>query len=413
MPNSSQRAKGVMTSLHFSGEPKGHQSKVKLKLLLGICVLVAVFSLGSTLAANITLNNSGAVEFGQGVAQAVACDSDGITLTPSSNYWNAGSIYRISSLVLSGVNFQTCASKTLTIKMFTNDSTYNYLTVGHNIASPLAFNAFSAADIANPHLENSAIAIEISDDGQSAYAFVSKYSGPYLDYYGADNLFSLENGNLTLTFGNTLDGTDNYYGINAAAIARFTVESAATPPNGLSTEDWEAIPSSQTYSVGDTGPGGGKIFYRSVAGFSCGRTLNSRCHYLEAAPTTGTAAWDDAGAYPHWSGNTDTFIGTTGTAIGTGYKNTLAMVGQSNTAGMAGTISRAYRGPNHLSDWFLPSKDELYELYLQRSHVAASSGYWSSSESDATHAWDQGFFSGSQGTGEKTNNTSVRPIRAF
>jgi hypothetical protein len=231
-----------MTSLNFSGEPKGHQSKVKLKLLLGICALVAVFSLGSTLAANITLNNSGAVEFGQGVAQAVACDSDGITLTPSSNYWNAGSIYRISSLVLSGLNLETCAGKTLTIKMYTNDSNYNYLTVGHNIASPLAFNAFNAANIINPELENSAIAIEISDDGQSAYAFVSTN----FDYYGADNLFSLENGNLTLSFGNTLDGSANWYGINAAAIAKFTVESAATPANGLSAEVWEAIPSSQT-----------------------------------------------------------------------------------------------------------------------------------------------------------------------
>ena len=231
-----------MTSLNFSGEPKGHQSKVKLKLLLGICALVAVFSLGSTLAANITLNNSGAVEFGQGVAQAVACDSDGITLTPSSNYWNAGSIYRISSLVLSGLNLETCAGKTLTIKMYTNDSNYNYLTVGHNIASPLAFNAFNAANIINPELENSAIAIEISDDGQSAYAFVSTN----FECYGADNLFSLENGNLTLSFGNTLDGSANWYGINAAAIAKFTVESAATPANGLSAEVWEAIPSSQT-----------------------------------------------------------------------------------------------------------------------------------------------------------------------
>jgi len=166
------------------------------------------------------------------------------------------------------------------------------------------------------------------------------------------------------------------------------------------------------YNIGDTGPGGGKIFYYSVAGFSCGQTLTATCNYLEAAPTTGVNSWTDA-AYV-WSGNTNTLIGTTGTAIGTGYKNTLAMVAQSNTANRAGTISRAYRGPNNLSDWYLPSKDELNQLYLQRATVGTAGGYWSSSEVDATTAWDQGFGNGSQGAGAKTNaGTPVRPIRAF
>jgi len=166
------------------------------------------------------------------------------------------------------------------------------------------------------------------------------------------------------------------------------------------------------YNVGDTGPGGGKIFYYSAAGFSCGQTLTATCNYLEAAPTTGVNSWTDA-AYV-WSGNTNTLIGTTGTAIGTGYKNTLAMVAQSNTANRAGTISRAYRGPNNLSDWYLPSKDELNQLYLQRATVGTAGGYWSSSEVDATTAWDQGFGNGSQGAGAKTTaGTPVRPIRAF
>jgi hypothetical protein len=41
-------------------------------------------------------------------------------------------------------------------------------------------------------------------------------------------------------------------------------------------------------------------------------------------------------------------------------------------------------------------------------------GYWSSSESNASQAWDQGFRDGSQGEGFKANTgTPVRPIRAF
>jgi hypothetical protein len=118
-----------------------------------------------------------------------------------------------------------------------------------------------------------------------------------------------------------------------------------------------------------------------------------------------------------WSGNTQVAIGANaqGTAIGTGYKNTEAMVTQSSTAGRAGTITRAYRGPNNLSDWYLPSKDELAQLYAQRTTVGGfSTGYyWSSSELDATTAWFQRISSGAQGNAPKDYTYYVRPVRAF
>jgi hypothetical protein len=113
-----------------------------------------------------------------------------------------------------------------------------------------------------------------------------------------------------------------------------------------------------TCSVGDTGPGGGKVFYVATTPFACGPTGSETCRYLEAAPISGIDAWTDA-TYA-WSGNTSVEIGTTarGTDIGTGYANTLAIVGQAvggATADTAATKARAYRGPNNLSDWFLPS----------------------------------------------------------
>ena len=120
-----------------------------------------------------------------------------------------------------------------------------------------------------------------------------------------------------------------------------------------------------------------------------------------------------------WEGRV---IGATaqGTAIGTGYANTLAIVGQADggaTAGKAGTISRAYSGSNALTDWFLPSKDELNELYLQRAIVGGffNNAYWSSSESGASIAWSQLFFAtGIQSSSDKSDATlDVRPVRAF
>jgi hypothetical protein len=169
-------------------------------------------------------------------------------------------------------------------------------------------------------------------------------------------------------------------------------------------------------AVGDTGPGGGKVFYVQASGtFACGAALSSTCKYLEAAPTSGTAAWTDA---PYaWSGNTSEAIGADaqGTAIGTGYRNTQAMVTQSSTADRAGTIARAYRGPNNLSDWYLPSKNELNQLYIEKARIGGFSTdwYWSSSEVDATEAWPQYFGNGLQYGYFKTPLVYVRPVRAF
>ena len=171
-------------------------------------------------------------------------------------------------------------------------------------------------------------------------------------------------------------------------------------------------------AVGDTGPGGGKVFYVHASGtFACGATLASTCKYLEAAPTSGTAAWTDA-MYA-WSGNTSEAIGAAaqGTAIGTGYKNTQSMVTQSSTAGMAGTLTRAYRGPNSLTDWYLPSKDELNQMYVNKSAIGSfftASAYRSSSESIGESAWTQWFNDGRQiSFSSKVGNFYVRPVRAF
>jgi hypothetical protein len=206
-------------------------------------------------------------------------------------------------------------------------------------------------------------------------------------------------------------------------------------------------PVALAYTVGQTAPGGGKIFYASSTPFPCGPTLNLMCNFLEAAPASGVNSWTDA-TYA-WSGVTGTSIGSTSTAIGTGYKNTLAIINQSSTALRAGTISQAYRGPNNLTDWYLASKDEL-NLLCQWDHGVAPSettvcaggahgsptfgadtaglladDYWSSSESDASNAGYQflgnsylamGVFpvnGGQQQNYVKLGPLFVRPIRAF
>jgi hypothetical protein len=70
---------------------------------------------------------------------------------------------------------------------------------------------------------------------------------------------------------------------------------------------------------------------------------------------------------------------------------------------------------NSKTDWHLPSKDELAQLYAQRTTVGGFSTdfYWSSSEGGVGLAWYQNFYYGSQGLNFKDGTGYVRPVRAF
>jgi hypothetical protein len=237
----------------------------------------------------------------------------------------------------------------------------------------------------------------------------------------------------------TLSGTPT----TIASATDYTV--TASNATGSTSRTFTLTVTAPVYTVGSTGPGGGKVFYVALTPFACGPTLAGTCSYLEAAPTTGASNWTDA-EYA-WSGNTNTSIGAEdvrGTAVGKGYANTLAIVNQEpggDTSGRAGTIARAYRGPNNLSDWYLPSQGELNQMCkwqrgqawtsdatLCNNDGANNSGsgaagftagsYWSSTEQDVNNARFQQFSdrfgtAGAQNNILKTQTMNVRPIRAF
>lgn len=107
-----------------------------------------------------------------------------------------------------------------------------------------------------------------------------------------------------------------------------------------------------------------------------------------------------------------TLIGTS-PAIGTGKANTTAIVNGCSTASIAASICDNLV-LNGYSDWFLPSKFELNQLYLHNNVIGVTSDlYWSSSEYDSSESWLQSFFAGSQYYDSKTLLYSVRAVRAF
>ncbi|MGV7222955.1 MAG: hypothetical protein ACQ9MH_15675 [Nitrospinales bacterium] len=193
--------------------------------------------------------------------------------------------------------------------------------------------------------------------------------------------------------------------------ALFSNQTTADDISGGPRVNMDSGPSN--FEIGDTGPAGGIVFYISNG------DGNSGTHGLEAAPyDQGSAEW---GCYFQ-----TTPSGITGTAIGYGAKNTADILnaGCMSTPGqpegpIAAKIAADYE-LNGYTDWFLPSKDELEALYLQKAVVGGFSyrNYWSSSEIAHPQrlflVWLQNFTDGLQLTGEKKYaGFGVRPVRAF
>ena len=165
--------------------------------------------------------------------------------------------------------------------------------------------------------------------------------------------------------------------------------------------------------VGDTGPGGGVVFIdASTAGNNTGQCF-------EAAPATWALSW----------GCGSTMLVTEDLAIGMGKENTAAIVagcaaGEDQTSMFAAKFADQLRAGGK-DDWFLPSQDELAELYAQRELFAdcgegqcaadlAASTYWSSSHGGAGDAVSMNFVEGSEPLNEPQKTIRfVRPVRSF
>jgi hypothetical protein len=194
------------------------------------------------------------------------------------------------------------------------------------------------------------------------------------------------------------------------------LESAATTSQAPTSESATASPdisgspvpeqplaaaATATYSIGDTGPGGGIVFYDAGSPQPWGR-------YLEAAPAGWNPRWDENG---RWCGSFSSV--RTSTMIGTGAANTRQMLLDCPSSRAAITV-RDYAGGG-LMDWFLPSADELTVLFAQRASVGgfSSNDYWSSSQIDEAHAWSMDFFDGRHTPDEADHALHIRPVRAF
>jgi hypothetical protein len=355
------------------------------------------FFVQTTLAANVSLGSGAPVEFGQGILSTAACSGGtNLTIAPNSTFTNVsgGGAHYFSSVTVSNIP-NSCYGDDFTIKAF--DNTGN---------TPLAiFNT------------------------TSTNAVIYNNSGTFEAGAGSGGLtVSSGSGTFTVTFSTPV--------ALASTVFKITLESGAH--------------SATSYNVGDLGPGGGRIFYKNLAGFDCGPTFSStgsptggKCTYLEVAPNTWITPSNSTTVL---LGNRDDAVQISGVRldasavydasdIGLGYKNSIAIRADSRAIANTGIrFVRDYNGGS-LSDWYLPNSTELNILVywskgltpvvnvrttssaaIINGNLTSTYYYYSSSQtgSNPFGAHIQSFSNGATVTNQwSDSNMRVRPIRAF
>lgn len=161
------------------------------------------------------------------------------------------------------------------------------------------------------------------------------------------------------------------------------------------------------YAVGDTGPAGGVIFHID------GDTV------YESAPPDAEIIWGSDYSFVPFSEIGET--NNNGTAIGSGREN-------SQNAYDSGLINLERSAVEYVhrlvyggyADWFIPSRDELLELYnvLKEGSLQdfEADRYWSSSQTTESNEISMYFNGENAGTilaTAKSSGINVRPIRSF
>ena len=367
---------------------------------IAILLLVTTIYWPSTVGGKISLNsNASSIEFSQGVSQAVACSGNtNLTLTPRSSFTNGSpGVHYLNSVNVSNIP-TSCYGVDFTISAY-NDSS----------GTPLAlFNTSSTS------------------------AVVYNNQGAFSRGIGSTGMtVESSTGTFTATFTVPV--------AQSSSVFKLTIQSGLHTP---------------VYSVGDRGPGGGFVYYVSAAPFtSTGSTCNTKCTYLEVAPSTwqsGIVASDLTYQWSSLKTTTGQNTGTAGTESGSGNEKFNWKIGQGfyNTSVMGQVLDETSpaqvavltyaAGTSTAGQWFIPSMNELNELckYARGQTTGVltvaciSSGtlksgtandlagfggdyYWASSEIDAGNARRLYFGTGGQYSTRKNDTNLVRPVRAF
>ena len=252
------------------------------------------------------------------------------------------------------------------------------------------------------------IGLATAGDSQATISFTAPESngGSEITSYTATS----SPGGLTATVNQAGSGS-----ITVTDLTNFTTYSfTVTATNAIGTSAASGVSDPVTPPVlliGDTYQGG-VIFYilkEGDTGYEAGQTQG-----LIAAPTDLPKA--------EW-GCMSTNITGTSIAIGTGAANTVKILAGCTTSNIAAERCNSLTIGEY-SDWYLPSKDELKEMYValadspekKETYKFIKGPYWSSSQYNNRNAWRIAFHSGGEGNNDKQGSNhryNVRAVRSF
>jgi hypothetical protein len=378
--------------------PEANSNKPRRSHLPGFIALVLVISAGglfvkSTLAANINLSSGRSIEFGQAVSQAVACSGDqNVTVTPKSSFVNASNASGTHYLgAVTVANIPTsCANKDFVISVYPDTATAAGVIFGSTRTLRFYFgtsgDAYSSSDIND---------LKVTSETQACASPAS----------GSCRSITLAVVNPSL---------------------RANPDSKIT----LMTEEKSSWSCSKggTCVAGETGPGGGVVFYVAPTTFTSAAPCGSNCKYLEAARST----WNSVAGDPRPRLATcNSSVNANLTEIGQGFGNTRDLDCQDATTGrtLVWGVSIGEK-----TDWYIPAVKELLAMCTYSSTTgvcganssktpslnltAVNAGNYFASNSKASAPGYMQYF---QFFNPATNfevratdgNKSLRPIRAF
>lgn len=339
-------------------------------------MLVGTVVLGSTLAASINLNDGGPVEFGQGVTQTTACDSE-IIMTPYSKFYNEADVFAFSGIRLSQVDTtdqsdssEGCAGKSFLIKLYEENG--DVIDVSFTIA--------------------------VSNNGLFSSSFGD------LDTSGENGT----NSSITLTFELELLASDVY---------TITIESSASAEAAAS-EYITTCNEGSDFSIGEYLEDGGIGVYVFLTPNCSDNNTGDYFAVLKGSiwkefvsPGLDKGKWCEDNVYH----------GINGTEIGDGEGNTAAWLSIyatcPNYSPMLGELVE-FR-TSFGTDWFIPSKMEMLAIYNNLGEVNQNGWkvdvgggfyYMTSTESDSGNMWTLVYESDELYEDGKMNTNRIVPV---
>jgi hypothetical protein len=216
---------GSVTSRRRAG------SNTRKKVVFGVAAVSVIPFLLSTFAASVTIG-SGALEFGQGSQQAVACDQN--VFIALGQEWHASptpedssnGFFRVRTATISNVNLEACGGRKLRLRMI--DGTSTEIIIGNTPeakvlqvvlpkVSPIS-NITDSASLALSYLtgDGQPITGTLAANANLNVSGVSVYDGSSLSPTNADVMFYI-------------DSSATQVNINGELVRRATVETVNNP----------------------------------------------------------------------------------------------------------------------------------------------------------------------------------------